>query len=129
MKHKPFGTLSLLIIPVLVTASALVFDGSIYGVNAHPADWLGFAPAAPFQSKGLSWLLSAFLHLNFTHLATNLFVLFPIGMLIERKNSPRHLLGLSLLLHLMVLLSLMLWQSFSSLEGKAFLGSSHFTLS
>jgi membrane associated rhomboid family serine protease len=128
MKQRPYGTLSLILLTIIVTAASALFDGSLYGVEAHPADWWSFSPTAPMRLWRLTWLLSAFLHLGPSHLVTNLFILFPVAMMIERKKGPAHLLGMSALIHLLVLGGLLFGISLWSLQGKAFLGSSHFIL-
>jgi membrane associated rhomboid family serine protease len=128
MKQRPYATLGLILASLVVTATAAIFDGSIYGVESHATDWLSFSPAQPFRQFGLSWLLSAFLHLNINHLVTNLVILIPVALMIERKEKASHLVAISTLIHLMVLISLIIWQFFSTLQGKSFLGSSHLIL-
>lgn len=128
MKQRPFGTLSLILTSISVTAASAIFDGSLYGVEAQASDWWSFSPTAPMRLWGLTWLLSPFLHVGLAHLLTNLFILFPVAMMMERKDGWPSLVLMSTLIHFIVLIGLFLGAGLWSLEGKAFLGSSHFIL-
>jgi membrane associated rhomboid family serine protease len=128
MKPYPFGTLSLLILAILVTAGVSIFDQSIYGVESHALGWLGFTPSAPWRYFGLSWILSGLMHQDFSHLITNLIILIPVAMIIERKLGSSSLVAISIFLHVMVLVSLILCHQFYSLENKSFLGTSHLAM-
>ena len=125
MKQRPLITISLILISLVITLMAPIFDNSIYGFNHHPTEWLSFSPNAPLRHWGLSLIFSPFLHMNFVHVLTNMIFFIPVGMMIERKESGRFLAVSFVLLHALVLLLLVMVNLFFSLEGKAFLGTSH----
>lgn len=110
---------------IVITFGAPAFDSSLYGVNGHPVEWLSFSPGSPFRHLGLSLLLSPFIHLNALHLFTNLAFFLPVALMIERKRSGPILALYFFSIHFMVLLTLVGIENLFSLEGKAFLGSSH----
>ncbi|MGE3609493.1 MAG: hypothetical protein AB7I27_07895 [Bacteriovoracaceae bacterium] len=128
MKNKPVATISILILTVLITWIAPIFDSSLYGVNGHPTEWLSFYPAHPLNHFGAGLFASPFLHLNGQHLFTNLILFFPLAMVIERKESALFLLKFFILFHFQILLMLICLNEVIPLEGKYFLGSSHIIL-
>ncbi len=125
MNHRPAATISLILISVAVTLMAPIFDYSVYGVNGHPTEWLSFLPGDPFRHNGFSLVVSPFLHINFQHLLTNLIFFAPVAMMMERKKSGFFLALNCFLVHSQVLLLLVMVNHLFSLDGKAFLGSSH----
>lgn len=125
MRNRPLATLLIIIITLLVTFMAPIFDSSIYGVNAHPTEWLSFSPAQPFRYYGLSLFFSPFIHLGLQHLIVNIVLFSPIAMMVERKESKRFLLTQYFAIHFQVLILLMVMNLFFPMENKLFLGSSH----
>lgn len=127
-KRRPFATLVLIILCLAITIIAPIFDSSIYGVNGHPTLWLSFMPNHPLRNFGSSVILSPFIHLNFQHLITNLVLLTPISLMVERKTSARLLYGLFAAIHLMVICGLLFSALFFDLNDKGFLGASHIVI-
>lgn len=125
MKNRPLASLALLALAVLVTFVAPIFDSSLFGVKGHPTEWLSFLPNAPFRLGGLTLFFSPFIHLNPEHLFTNLVMLVPISLMIERKRSAAFLIACFFIIHCQVLLYLWAISFFDAWEGKAFLGMSH----
>lgn len=125
MNNRPVATISLILMSIAVTLAAPAFDSSFYGFNGHPAEWLSFSPAAPFRHMGMGLIFSPFLHIHFWHLLTNIVVLTPIALMMERKKSGLYLVLQFIVIHLQVLFMLTLIHSVFSMEGKAFVGSSH----
>jgi membrane associated rhomboid family serine protease len=128
MTKKPIATISLILTSIITTIAAPIFDYSIYGINGHPTQWLSFMPSAPFRHYGMGILGSPFIHLSLEHLATNMILFIPIGMMIERKKSGSFLFYKFGLIHVLVLSALLIIQVGFSFEGKSFLGSSHIVL-
>lgn len=125
MKYRPFASLSLILLSFIVTVMISILDTSIYGINGHPTQWLSFLPHDPLRHMGLSLFISPFLHINFMHALVNMIFFIPLALMIERKKSGKFLTVVFFLTHALVLLLLILVDLFFSLEGKAFLGSSH----
>ncbi len=124
MKQRPWVTIALIILCLLVTLLIPALDTSIYGFSGDPLSWLSFSPTDPFRFWGLSILLSPFVHLNFSHLFTNLIFLVPLALIIERRRSPGQLAMVLGFLHIAGLLCLLLLGAAIALNGKMFLGSS-----
>jgi membrane associated rhomboid family serine protease len=125
MKTRPLATISFILLSIIITFMAPIFDSSIYGVNGHPTEWLSFLPSSPFRRMGLSLIFSPFLHINFQHLLTNMVFFTPVAMMMERKRSGVFLALNFFAIHFQVLLLLVVVNLFFPLYGKAFLGSSH----
>ncbi len=128
MNYRPVVTIVLILVSFLATLVAPIFDSSFYGENGHPTEWLSFLPTVPLRQSGLTLIFSPFLHINLSHLLTNMVILLPVALMIERKISGRKLILFFSLIHFQVLLLLVLADVFMSLEGKAFLGSSHIVI-
>lgn len=125
---RPILTITISMSCILMTAMAPLFDSSIYGINGHPTLWMSFMPSNPLRLLGLGLITSPFLHINLEHLIVNTFFLVPIAMIIERKYSSLYLLKLFFSLHALVLLQLVLVDTFFQLNGKSFLGCSHIVI-
>lgn len=125
MKTRPYATISLIVLSVIVTFIAPAFDSSIYGVNGSPLQWWSFMPAQPFRQLGLTLLLAPFLHLNTEHLLINTILLVPVGLMIERKQSAKHLAITFLSIHLLTMVLLIISSTFGNLSNAYFLGMSH----
>lgn len=125
MKYRPFASVSLILLSFVVTVMISILDTSIYGINGHPTQWLSFLPHDPLRHMGLSLFISPFLHINLMHALFNMIFFIPLALMIERKKSGKFLAFSFFLHHALVLLSLVIVDLFFSLEGKAFLGSSH----
>lgn len=128
MNYRPIATFFFILASILVTFVAPIFDSSFYGENGHPTQWLSFLPGDPLRQSGLTLLLSPFLHINLSHLLTNIIIFLPVALMMERKISGRRLILDFSLIHFQVLLLLVLVNAFIPLEGKAFLGSSHIVI-
>ncbi len=125
MQKKPWASIILVLLTMIVTFMAPVFDTSVYSVNGHPTEWLSFLPESPFRHYGSGIFLSSLLHMNATHLFTNLFFFTPLALMMERKTSGGYLILKFCALHLLVLLGLVLTHILFPLQGKGFIGMSH----
>lgn len=125
MNNRPVATITLILMSIAVTIAAPAFDSSFYGFNGHPAEWLSFSPEAPFRHMGMGLIFSPFLHIHFWHLVTNIVVLIPVALMMERKKSGLYLVLEFIAIHLQVLIMLVLLHSVFPMEGKAFVGNSH----
>lgn len=125
MKTRPYATITLILLSLIVTLIAPAFDSSIYGVNGSPLQWWSFMPTDPFRQFGLTLLLAPFLHINFEHLLINTILLVPVGLMIERKLSAKHLVLSFLGIHLLAMMLLIASSIFINLSTASFLGTSH----
>lgn len=121
MKFRPYATLTLTLICLIVTIASQAFNTSLFFFDGSPEKWLSYFTVEPFRHYGLTIVLSPFMHISSSHLLVNLFFLIPISLLIERKKSGQFLIIRFTAIHLITLIFLTLFAS----GNQAFLGASH----
>ncbi|MBY0515978.1 MAG: rhomboid family intramembrane serine protease [Bacteriovoracaceae bacterium] len=125
MQRKPITTILFILACILFTVACEILNNSIYGIDENVIKLLSFNPTHPLTHFGLGFFCSIFIHINLAHIATNLFFIVPICLMIERKKSSLYLFILIVLLHFITLLTLSLASGLLFTKEMYFVGTSH----